>query len=412
MNLLELNGKKDAALVSWSLKRLAAPERVRILLPEGARASVKPGEHVLAGTRIAEPQHDRAAAAFASISGTVTEIGLFSNPSGGRTRGIEILSDGKDEREPCIGKERPGNFTDRDQLLEIFQSQGLVDMGGSLEPLHAKLRGAKTLIIDAAEAEPYVTADHSLIMSHPLEILKGAEFIRIAAGAEKIILATQTDKMEPAELLKSKIYFLHWDHCEVRVLPARYPAQGILEKRLGTDRSITVHLASAFAAYEAVALCKPLYERAVSVAGECIFEPRNVWARIGTDAGVLIKACRGFLREPRKVVMGGPMRGYAQTRLDIPITAGVPAVIALPKEVAVPDDVAPCIRCGRCIEACPMDISPVLISLAAEQHLFDLAHDYGADRCIDCGNCSYVCPSKRPMTELVRYAGSSRTFRA
>ena len=165
-------------------------------------------------------------------------------------------------------------------------------------------------------------------------------------------------------------------------------------------------MATAYAVYEAVVMQKPLYERVVTVGGECLVESRNLWLRIGTSLRDSIKACRGLLREPRKVLMGGPMSGEAQSSLEVPVLKGTKAVLALPKEVARPEEVAPCIRCGRCVDACPVEISPALITLAAEADDFEMARGYGVDFCIECGNCSYVCPSKRPMLELLCYAAS------
>ena len=452
---IRLEAKKDFSLIDWSVRRIPPPEKVRIPFndfphpnplpggegrpPEG-RASlvggvrgvcVEVGRRVRSGEKIAEPEDREAAALHASISGEVTQI---------REDIIEIRSDRKDERLPEIGKERRGwQDLGGEEIWGIlretgtphpnplpFWGRGLPAGQAGKAARRASLAGGRgeggdTLIVDACEPEPYVSSDYALMMSHPVEILKGAEILRKVYGAERVMIATQEDKMEAAELLKSKIYFLKWRHFEVAAGEAVYPSpyfsprrkwgqeiQGQVQES-GADLSLNFlspfSPATAFAAYEAVALQKPFYERAVTVAGECVIEPRHLWLRIGTSFEDAIKACRGLMREPAIVLRGGPMTGEAVATLDAVVTHDTTAVLALPKEViAKPAEVEPCIRCGRCVEVCPAEISPAMITLAAERELFDLARDYGAEYCIECGNCSFICPSRRPMLELMQYA--------
>lgn len=419
---IHLPGKKEASLITWTIRRpKVPPSRVRIPLNQfhGAppRPCVKPGTRVLTGEKIAVPDGYFSVALHASVSGTVKAVGAFPHPIFGEAEAIEIESDGRDAPADGIGKQRPGwaDLEKRD-LAGIFQDSGLVGLGAAPVPVHVKCRSSReqkvrTLIINACESEPYVTADHALLMAHPLEILKGADILRRALDAEKVVVAIEDNKLEAAELLKSKIYFLKWDFCEIVILPTLYPQgeEGVLARtlagpRAGTGGSIVLDAAVAYAAHDAVVLQKPLYERVVTVAGECVIEPGNVWARIGESFDDVMKTCRGLMREPRKLLMGGPMTGIAQISADVPVIKGTQAVLALPKEVAKPEKVEPCIRCGRCTRACPAQISPAMITLAAEKGLIQAARDWGVAACIECGNCSYVCPSKRPMTELIGYA--------
>jgi electron transport complex protein RnfC len=248
-------------------------------------------------------------------------------------------------------------------------------------------------------------------MSHPVEILKGAELLRKACGAERIIFALESANLEMIELIKSKIYFLKWEHVEVRTVPTLYP-QGLESTLLqawfnGTeDKAIVFPASTAFAAYEAVALQKPCYERVVTVAGECVVEPRSLWLPIGISFQDAIHACKGVMREPLKVIMGGPMAGLAQATLKVSVMPGTNAILALPKEIAEEDDEEPCIRCNKCVEHCPVSLSPAMITLAAEQQEFGIASEWNVSDCIECGNCAYVCPSKRPMLEWLRLARS------
>lgn len=415
MKLLKLEGKKDAFFLVWTIHRPAVPPaKVSVALKQAygfeAEPCVEAGDKVLMGQKIAEPGHIYNVAAHSPVSGKVSRIHNTHHPVFGKSRAIEIISDGLDEKVSGYGAERSWEKTDPRELPEIFREAGLVDMNLKMKALHAKL-GAKahTLVLNACESEPYLSSNYSLTMSHPLEVLKGAEILRRAAGAEKILFVTEQDKREAAELIKSKIYFLKWNHADAMMLPSGYPDdEALLTRRMGGGPYAIFDLAAAFAVYEAVALGKPLLERVVTVSGECVMEPKNVWARIGAEFSAVVKTCKGFMREPRKLIMGGPMGGRAQTRLDVPVVAGTQGILALPNEVAKPEDPEPCIRCGRCLEVCPSDLSPAMITLAAENDLLELAGRYNANDCVECGNCSFVCPSKRPMTELMRYANSGR----
>ena len=281
-----------------------------------------------------------------------------------------------------------------------------------MEPVHAKLRrhpGARTVIINGCEPEPYITCEQVLTMSHPVEILKGAELLRKASGAEKIVFALEDCNLEVIELIKSKIYFLKWENAEVWSVPALYP-QGLEGTLLqawfpGIEKEAVVFPAStAFAVYEAVAQQKPFYERVVTVGGECVVEPRSLWLPIGISFHDAIHACKGVMREPQKVLRGGPMAGTAQRSDEVSVMAGTNAILALPKEVAKEEAEEPCIRCNLCVDQCPTSLSPVMITLAAERKEFAVAQEWNVASCMECGNCAYVCPSKRPMLQLIRLA--------
>lgn len=404
---IKLEGKKEATLLPWTIARPAPPRRVRIHL--GRQSSlVKVGDFVRVGEKISDGLH-------ASISGKVFEAGDT----------IEILSDGKDEFLPGISRERPGwENLSPPQVLEILLESGI--------PLTHAPKAPKgtvpflgdcplwegqvdTVILNGCESEPYLTSDHALMMSHPLEILRGGEILRKVFGAKELIVALEDNKEEVAELLKSKVFFHSEAKVRIEMLPAKYPqgadtvlAASLLGRfvRPGEPLSsvgvVVAGVAETFASYEAVAFQKPFYERAVTIGGECTAQPKNVWVRIGTPVEEAVKYAKGFLRKPAKIILGGPMTGAEIENLDTPILKNTPAVLGLPPEVLNLDTVEPCIRCGLCVESCPVEISPALIAIAVEKDRFDWAEEYGAEFCIGCGNCSYVCPSKRPMVQLVQ----------
>jgi len=390
---IKLEGKKEATLTPWSSVRPSPPRLVRIPLETQkgsvAQSLVEPGERVRLGQKIAEGA--RGVGLHASVSGPVTKVSTF----------IEIHSDGKDEPVSDLGHERRNwQALSKTEIRQILKESG-VDL-----PHHAGTR----LILNACESEPYLTSDHSLLMTHPVEILRAAEILNLLFEPREVILATEDNKEEVIELLKSKVFFHTWSRTRIKVLPSRYPQEdeSILSRTLlGPGQEATViPVWMTYAIYEAVVLQKSFYERIVTIAGECVAQPRNFWIRIGTLVEEAVKYARGFLRKPERVILGGPMHGRALPSLDVPVLKDTRGILGLPSEVVRPESVEPCIRCGRCLESCPVSISPAMITLAAEKELFDLALDYGARLCIECGNCSYVCPAKRPMVELIRYANA------
>jgi len=415
---LRLERKKDASLLNWNLKRPLSPAKVRVVIPSGSLPCVAEHESVQTGMKIAASQTTDGVAVHASMPGVIGKIERVSDASGGSSLTVEIRRQG--EPRPA-----PANFTETRkgweqipaaELPEIFRQAGLVTTDAAMEPVHAKLRrhsGVRTIVVNVCEPEPYITCEQILTQSHPVEILRGAELLKKAACAARIVFAVEECNSEVIELLKSKIYFLKWDYAEVRSVPARYP-QGLesllLEEWFGEkkDEAVIFPASTAFAVYEAVAHQKPFYERVVTVGGECVVEPRSLWLPLGISFQDAIQTCKGVMREPRKVILGGPMAGTAQSDLAVPVTAGTAAILALPKEIAKEEVPEPCLRCKRCVDTCPVAVSPAMITLAAEQKEYEIAQAWGASRCIECGNCAYVCPSKRPMLALIHAAKSFR----
>lgn len=416
MRWINPENKKHLSLVTWAIKKPYAPSFIRVPISvEEAEACVVVGENVVVGQVLARPLTSEGVFVHAGISGEVTRIQNFPHPLKGETLSIEIQSDGKSDLFHAAGMEKINyeNYS-ADDMATIFQEKGIVDLA-SHSPLHhlAGMLHNGLLVLNGCESEPYVTSDHALMMSHPLEILKGAEILRKFLGAAQVAVVLEDNKLEVAELIRSKMYFLKWKHFDAYVFPARYPQgaapillQSLKKRTSWQGEAKVLGVDTAFAVYEAMALQKPFFERVVTVGGECVADAHNVWMPIGASFESAIRACRGLLREPRKLVMGGPMAGTAQRNWHVPIISSTTAILALPKEVSIPHEISACTRCGDCNDACPAGISPAMIALAAEKGLFELAADWGADSCFECGNCSYVCPSKRPMVELMRYADS------
>ena len=421
---ISLEDKKEASITEWSIRKPLPAQKVYIPLQEAAGASLKCTVHlnqrVAVGDKIADASDPQSVPLYSGVDGQVTDFVEVDLPQGRRSRAVEIKTSGYDappkhwERSQQDWKQ-----LSRSKLLAVFRERGLVELNASMMPLHTKIKQASKrtslLIVNACESEPYLTAEYALMMSYPNEILKGAEVLRQAVDAERVLIVTENNKLEAAELLQSKRFLRKLDHFDVKIVKSRYP-QGspvsLLRDFAGYDLrdwaegfgapAIIFDVATIFAVYEAVFLDKPLFERVVTIGGECIAESHNVWFPFGTYVKDAMKVCRGLLRAPRKIVLGGPMRGMSIPHENVPIQAGTQGVLALPKEVATEEKTRACIRCGLCVEVCPVAISPVMITLAAERDEMDLAREYGAEHCIECGNCTYICPSKRPMLDLIR----------
>ena len=408
---VRLERKKEASLLNWNLKRPYPPEKIRVALPPDSWPCVHSGNKVELGQKIAEARSPESVSVHAGMAGVVQLVSVFPDAFGRESLMVEIRRQGEPKVLPMTETRKGWQETTAKELLWIFQHSGLVVTDRSMEPVHGKLQRhpqARTILINVCEPEPYITCEQVLTQSHPVEILRGAELLRNACGAEKILFAVEETNLEMIELLKSKIYFLKWEHVEVRSVPALYP-QGLESTLLqawffGGEGAVVFPASTAFAAYEAVALQKPFYERVVTVAGECVVEPRSLWLPLGISFQDAIRACKGMMREPRKVLAGGPMAGFAQTTLEVAVLSGTQAILALPPEATEDASVGPCIRCNRCVDHCPVFLLPALITLAVEQQEWALARDWNVSACIECGNCSYVCPSKRPMLELLRVA--------
>ncbi len=409
---IRLERKKDASLLNWNLKRPYPPEKIRIPVLRDSTPCVRAGDAVQTGQKIATPEGPDGVSVHASMAGMVERVATFPDALGAESQMIEIRRRGESKPIPASEMRKGWEQIPAQELLKIFQHSGLVTTDPFMEPVHAKLArhaGARTIIINGCEPEPYVTCEQVLILSHPVEILKGAELLKKALNAERILFALENCNLEMVELIKSKIYFLKWEHAEVRTVPALYP-QGLEGALLqawfpgSEDKAIVFPASTAFAVYEAVVQQKPFYERVVTVGGECVVEPRSLWLPTGISFHDAIHACKGVMREPQKVLMGGPMAGIAQATAEVPVMAGTSAVLALPKEVVKEENEEPCIRCNLCADHCPVSLSPAMITLAAERKEFAVAEEWNVTDCVECGNCAYVCPSKRPMLELIRLA--------
>ncbi|RKY33303.1 MAG: electron transport complex subunit RsxC [Candidatus Omnitrophota bacterium] len=388
---------------------------------------VKTGDVVLVGQKIADAQGLISAVLHASVSGKILAIQDWPHPVLGKSKAIVIESDGKDSFvlsvDPYKQEEIPSLAPE--QLREIIRQAGIVGLGGAAFPTHVKLnppRPVTDLIINCAECEPYLTCDYRLMIEKTDEILRGVELLVKCLGVKNVYIAIEDNKPEAVKYFKEAIIKAGGSGREnvkysMPVLKSYYPQGGekqliknILNKevpsgKLPFDVGVVVHnVATVFAVYNAVYKYKSLYERIVTVTGSCLASPKNLLVRIGTPIKNLIDYCAPLKKDPAKIVIGGPMMGIAQYTQDVAVTKSTSGVILLNKKEARLAKEEFCIRCGECVRQCPAGLMPCMISLAVTNKDWELAKVYGVLECIECGLCSFVCPSKRDMVQHMKYA--------
>jgi electron transport complex protein RnfC len=407
-----------------SIETVPFPEKVIIPMRQhiGAPCApiVKVGDTVYKGQTIAKSDAFVSSPIHATISGSITDIGEYPHSSGGNCLSIVIKSDGLDQWMEGIPLQRNWQEIEAKQLNEIIWNSGIVGMGGATFPTHIKLspgpdKKIDTFILNAAECEPYLTADYRMMIEYSERIVTGVKIIMKILGVNKGIVGIEDNKPEAVKIMKEAFKGTNVD---IVALPTKYPqgAEKMLIKMLTNREVISGELPSdvgvvvqnvgtAIAICDAVVNGIPLIERVTTVSGDAIKEPKNLLLRIGTSFKAAIDYCGGLNTSPEKIIMGGPMMGFAQSTLDVPIIKGVSGILALSESVVNSGEESPCIRCGRCVKACPMGLVPSMLSILGERDRYKEAkEDYSLLNCIECGSCVYVCPAKRNIVQYIRYS--------
>lgn len=403
-----------------------SPKIIVIPLSQHAGAPCKPivtiGQEVKKGEMIGEPGGFVSAPVHSSVSGKVIAISEFPNAMGRMVNSIVIENDLKEEWTAL--KDAPDYMNlPVEELKEKIKAAGIVGLGGAAFPTAVKLSPPKekpidVVIINGAECEPYLTADYRLMIEKPKEIIEGLKILMKVLGVTKGYVGIENNK--PDAVSKMSGAAKGEAGIEVMALEVKYPqgAEKMLIKAVAGREvparglpmdvgAVVQNVGTALAVYEAARYGKPLIERVVTVTGEGIKEPKNLMARVGTKISELIDECGGFRDDVAKVVAGGPMMGFALSSLDVPVTKGTSGVLVLPEEGVVhAEDYGPCIRCGRCIDICAMGLMPSMLSILSEKGMYEEAKEYNLFDCFECGSCAFVCPSKRPIVQLVRLAKS------
>jgi len=409
-----------------AITEMPPPAKVVIPMVQHIGAPCEPVVQVEKGTKVKVGQMLGDSGGFvsapihSSVSGNVTDIGLYNHPCGRKITAATIESDGLDEWDTFRKTARDYKKMTPETIRKAIRKSGLVGLGGATFPTHVKLapppdKSIDTVIINGAECEPYLTADHRIMLEHPGDVLTGLKIMIKALGAEKGIIGIEENKPDALRVMEK----LCEDQENITVVPleTKYP-QGaekmliyVTTRRevpsggLPLDIGVVNHnVGTAVAITKAIAEGRPLIERVLTVTGPGVNTPANLLVRIGTLVSDVIDYCGGLKDETLKLLIGGPMMGLAQPNTDLPVIKGTSGILALTDQDVYLSESSPCIRCAKCVDACPVYLLPTSIAQSAEHNLFSRAEKLHALDCFECGCCSFVCPSKIPLTQLIRIA--------
>lgn len=394
-----------------------------------AKPVVKKGDKVKVGTLLAEAGGFVSAPVYSSVSGTVQKIDEVIDATGYRKPAIIVKVEG-DEWEESIDRSDKLETLDAhpeltpEEIIERIKKAGVTGMGGAGFPTFIKLcppptAKAECVILNGVECEPYITSDYRLMMEHADEILVGLELLMKAVKVDKGYIGIEENKPMAIALFEEKT--AGRSDIEIVPLKKKYPQGGekqlvdaVIRRQVPAPPAIPVNVGAvvqnvgtAFAVYQAVMKNKPLFERYTTVTGKKLEKPSNFLVRMGTPMIDLINECGGMPEGDNKLLAGGPMMGKALMSVDVPICKGTNSVTILSGDDAKRKPVQPCIRCAKCVSACPMGLEPYLLATASALHDWEKVEAAGVTSCIECGSCQFTCPAHRPMLDNIRLGKST-----
>lgn len=394
-----------------------------------AKCIVNKGDKVKVGTLLAEAGGFVSAPIHSSVSGTVFKVDDAFDATGYRKPVVIIKVEGDEWEDTIDRSDKFETLAEHPELtpeliVERIKTAGITGMGGASFPTFIKLcppptAKAECVIINAVECEPYITADYRLMMEHSDEILEGLKLLMKAAKVTRGYIGIEDNKPKAIALFAEKTAA----EPDITVVPLKkkYPQGGekqlvdaVIRRQVPAPPAIPVNVGAivqnvgtAFAVYEAVMKHKPLFERYTTVTGKRLARPGNFLVRMGTPMSLLIEACGGMPEGDNKVLAGGPMMGKALSTVDVPVCKGTNSVTILSGDDAVRRPVQPCIRCAKCVSACPMGLEPYLLATASAKHNWELVEQHDVTSCIECGSCQFTCPAHRPMLDNIRLGKST-----
>lgn len=384
---------------------------------------VKKGDHVYVGQKIGEAQGFVSVPIHSSVSGTVKAVEERQHPNGEYVKSVVIENDGLDEPYPEIVI--PPNYTSMkpEEVIEFIKESGLVGIGGATFPTHVKLsvppdKTVDTAILNGAECEPYITCDDRLMRDYPEKVIEGLKIIMYVLGVDNGKIGIEDNKPEAiASMTKAAE---NEPNIEVVPLKTKYP-QGA-EKQLITAITGREVPSGGLPADAGVVVCNvgtaaqiatsfetgmPFYQTILTCTGEAVNDPQTMLVRLGTPFQEVIDQCGGFKEEPGKIISGGPMMGVAQFTTEVPVIKSTSGILCFTQEQAQLPEPTDCIKCGKCIEVCPIRLQPYLMSQYSLLNDWDECELLNVKDCIECGSCSFVCPAKRPLLSSFRTAKRS-----
>jgi len=401
---------------------VAPPAQVIIPLVQHIGAPCKPlvskGDYVKMGQKIGENPAPVSAPVHASVSGTVVAVEPRPHPLGDMIMSVVIDNDFQDT--PCedLAPLTEAELKDPEAILQRMRDAGVVGMGGAMFPTAFKIRSGlgkvDKLVINGAECEPYLNGDHLTMLNFPEQLMKGIELVRIASRVEKAYYGIEVNKQDAINLLSS----LHPEQYGIEIVPeeVKYPQGGEkMQIKAVTGREVkpgdlpaaagctVVSTRTCYAIYQACYEGKPVIERIVTVAGSAMKKgPCNALTRVGTPFGYLAEQCGGFVKTPRKIVLGGPMMGICATSFDAPTIKGTAGGLFFTGKEDRDVENPQCIRCGKCITVCPMNLEPVFMYMYYSKGDFENLEKYHVLDCFECGSCSFNCPARMPLTHAFK----------
>ena len=401
---------------------IAPPAQVVIPMIQHIGAPCKPlvqvGDYVKMYQKIGESPAPVSAPVHASVSGKVVAVEPRPHPLGDMIMSVVIENDFQDTpelMEPLTEEQ----MKDPEAILERIREAGVVGMGGAMFPTAVKIRGGigkvDTLIINGAECEPYLNGDHLTMLNFPEQLLRGIELVRIASCVDKAYYGIEKNKQDAIDLLNSK----NPAQYGIEIVPenVKYPQGGEkMQVKAVTNREVkpgglpsgvgcnVVSTHTAYAVYQACCEGKSVIERIVTYGGSALKAPVNGLTRVGTPFSHIAEQCGGFVKTPRKIVLGGPMMGICATSFDAPTVKGTAGVLFFTEEEDRHVENPTCIRCGKCISVCPMNLEPVFMYMYYSKRDFENMEKYHILDCFECGSCAFNCPARMPLTHAFKTA--------